>query len=64
MRKDVCSVGGYEVKDFLFTEVTSADGKAFNNAGFSGILGLAWETISSYNVPVWMTSMVEQNEGV
>lgn len=57
-------MGGYEVTDFQFTEVTSAEGDAFNRADFSGILGLAWETISSYNVPVWYSAMVEQNEGV
>merc|ERR1711862_141759 len=61
---DTVKVGGIEVKNQLFAEVTSVSfgplNLAFAAGKFDGLLGLGFKTISQYQIPTPFEAMVAQ----
>jgi len=59
LSKDQTTVGGLNVKDFIFGEVTTLTAN-FASGHFDGILGLAWAAISVDNIPTLFDQMIAQ----
>ena len=51
--KDLVNFGGLVAEDFVFGEVTKAKGTSFLVSGMEGILGLAFQSISVLDLPVF-----------
>ena len=52
--QDTVKMGDYYAKNFGFGEITAAKGVTFLASSMSGILGLAYESISVDKLPVWV----------
>eukprot|EP01129_Flabellula_baltica_P003020 TRINITY_DN12882_c0_g1_i1.p1 TRINITY_DN12882_c0_g1~~TRINITY_DN12882_c0_g1_i1.p1 ORF type:complete len:449 (+),score=111.14 TRINITY_DN12882_c0_g1_i1:67-1413(+) len=58
---DVMSIGGVQIANQTFAEVTGEPGIAFIAAAFDGIMGLAFDTISVDHVtPVWYNMLSQK----
>jgi phytepsin len=61
LSQDSVGIAGVTVKDQVFAEITSEPGLAFVAAGFDGLMGLAFESISvDHATPVWYNLMSQK----
>lgn len=57
---DVVSIGGVQVADVLFGEMTNIWGLTFLFSKFDGILGLGWSALANADVPPFFSSLYSQ----
>lgn len=59
--RDQITVGGLVVENVTFAEVNSTFGPEFLSSKFDGIVGMAFRSISKFNLPTVFDLMVEQH---